>query len=94
MNKEECGKKTEVYSRVVGYYRPIQNWNRGKRHEFDLRKTFKLNAIYKEMEIERMRAMVDQAINEEVERLERIARLRIIVGEYLGESKSAFTVEH
>ena len=25
---------TEVYSRVVGYYRPIQNWNKGKAEEF------------------------------------------------------------
>ena len=30
---------TEVFSRVVGYYRPIQNWHRGKLAEFELRKT-------------------------------------------------------
>ncbi|MDO5441531.1 MAG: ribonucleoside triphosphate reductase [Bacillota bacterium] len=29
-----CGKKTEVYSRITGYYRPIQNWNDGKSQEF------------------------------------------------------------
>ncbi len=29
--------RTEVYSRVVGYYRPVQNWNRGKREEFSQR---------------------------------------------------------
>lgn len=29
--------KTEVYSRVVGYYRPVQDWNRGKREEFEQR---------------------------------------------------------
>ncbi|MCS7170827.1 MAG: ribonucleoside triphosphate reductase [Aquificaceae bacterium] len=29
-----CGKPTEVYSRVVGYYRPVQRWNRGKQEEF------------------------------------------------------------
>ncbi len=28
---------TEVYSRVVGYYRPIQNWNKGKVEEFSRR---------------------------------------------------------
>jgi len=28
---------TEVYSRVVGYYRPIQNWNKGKVEEFGRR---------------------------------------------------------
>jgi anaerobic ribonucleoside-triphosphate reductase len=36
----ECGKKTEVYSRVVGYLRPVHNWNAGKKEEFRLRKTF------------------------------------------------------
>ncbi len=41
--KKECGHATEVYSRVVGYYRPVQNWNKGKKEEFEVRKTFKLN---------------------------------------------------
>ena len=30
----KCGLKTEVFSRVCGYFRPIANWNRGKRAEF------------------------------------------------------------
>ncbi|MFH1225077.1 MAG: anaerobic ribonucleoside-triphosphate reductase [Candidatus Diapherotrites archaeon] len=30
----ECGKECEVYSRIVGYFRPVQNWNMGKREEF------------------------------------------------------------
>jgi hypothetical protein len=29
-----CARRCEVYSRVVGYYRPVQNWNNGKREEF------------------------------------------------------------
>ena len=29
-----CGGKTEVYSRITGYYRPIQNWNDGKLAEY------------------------------------------------------------
>ena len=29
-----CGEKTEVYSRITGYYRPVQNWNDGKTQEF------------------------------------------------------------
>ncbi|HSA34003.1 MAG TPA: anaerobic ribonucleoside-triphosphate reductase [bacterium] len=37
-----CGERTEVYSRVVGYYRPVQNWNKGKKEEFEARKTFKV----------------------------------------------------
>ncbi|MEM2618246.1 MAG: ribonucleoside triphosphate reductase, partial [Candidatus Hadarchaeales archaeon] len=35
-----CGGDCEVYSRVVGYYRPVQNWNVGKREEFRLRTYF------------------------------------------------------
>ena len=35
--------KCEVYSRVVGYIRPIQQWNDGKRAEFHKRKTFDAN---------------------------------------------------
>jgi hypothetical protein len=37
----KCGEKTEVYSRVCGYFRPVSNWNRGKEQEFKDRKTFK-----------------------------------------------------
>ena len=35
-----CGKTTEVYSRITGYYRPVQNWNDGKRQEFSERKVY------------------------------------------------------
>ena len=35
-----CGEKTEVYSRITGYYRPIQNWNDGKSQEYKDRKTY------------------------------------------------------
>ncbi len=37
-----CGKKTEVYSRITGYYRPVQNWNDGKVQEFKDRKMYDL----------------------------------------------------
>ncbi len=36
----ECGERTEIYSRVVGYLRPVNNWNAGKKEEFCLRKTY------------------------------------------------------
>ncbi len=36
----ECGRKTEVYSRITGYYRPVQNWNDGKLEEFKNRRTY------------------------------------------------------
>ena len=35
-----CGEKTEVYSRITGYYRPVQNWNAGKTQEFKERKEY------------------------------------------------------
>lgn len=35
-----CGKTTEIYSRITGYYRPVQNWNDGKTQEFADRKTY------------------------------------------------------
>lgn len=36
------GTLCEVYSRVVGYLRPVQGWNKGKKEEFALRKTMKV----------------------------------------------------
>ena len=39
----ECGEECEVYSRIVGYIRPVSQWNRGKRAEFKARKTFVIN---------------------------------------------------
>ncbi len=35
-----CGERTEVYSRITGYYRPVQNWNDGKTQEFANRKLY------------------------------------------------------
>ena len=39
-----CGKETEVYSRITGYYRPVKNWNEGKVQEFKDRQTYDVNA--------------------------------------------------
>ncbi len=36
----QCGESTEVYSRITGYYRPVQNWNDGKAQEFKDRKLY------------------------------------------------------
>jgi len=36
----DCGETTEVYSRITGYYRPVQNWNAGKTQEFKARKVY------------------------------------------------------
>ena len=50
-----CGKETEVYSRITGYYRPLKNWNDGKAQEFKDRKeydtaSFKLDLTDKKCE--------------------------------------------
>lgn len=37
-----CHKPTEVYSRITGYYRPVQNWNVGKTEEFKERKEYNI----------------------------------------------------
>ena len=39
----QCGKETEVYSRITGYYRPLRNWNDGKVQEFKERKEYDPN---------------------------------------------------
>jgi anaerobic ribonucleoside-triphosphate reductase len=40
--------RTEVYSRIVGYYRPVQNWNKGKREEFAQREYVDLSDAEKD----------------------------------------------
>ncbi len=40
----KCGARTEVYSRITGYYRPVQNWNDGKAEEFKERKVYKVDS--------------------------------------------------
>ncbi|MDI6826614.1 MAG: ribonucleoside triphosphate reductase [Candidatus Aenigmarchaeota archaeon] len=42
-NCPRCKKLTEVYSRIVGYYRPVQSWNEGKREEFRQRLEYKVS---------------------------------------------------
>ena len=42
MPKKNCDGKMEIYSRVVGFYRPLQNWNEAKEAEYKDRKEYKL----------------------------------------------------
>lgn len=42
MNNPKCQQPTEVYSRVCGFFRPVQQWNKGKREEFKERTPFKV----------------------------------------------------
>lgn len=43
MIDKTCKKETEVYSRVVGFYRPTKLWNKGKAEEFKQRNEYKVN---------------------------------------------------
>ena len=42
------GTETEVYTRIVGYYRAVKNWNLGKKEEYKVRKTFSAEAPVRE----------------------------------------------
>lgn len=42
MSETRCQQKTEVYARVCGFFRPVQQWNRGKREEYKDRVTYKV----------------------------------------------------
>ncbi len=47
-----CGGKTEVYCRITGYYRPVQNWNEGKTKEFKDRKVYDIEtSVFRPKEI-------------------------------------------
>jgi ribonucleoside-triphosphate reductase len=41
----DCGAETEVYSRVVGYLRPVRQWNGGKQAEFAIRSRYRIEAL-------------------------------------------------
>ncbi len=43
----KCGSSCEIYSRIVGYLRPISQWNEGKKSEFDMRKHFNMEPTAK-----------------------------------------------
>ena len=57
---EKCGSKNEVWSRIVGYIRPIQQWNDGKRAEFDDRKMYKLEQKTKEKEAAKTAPLLEE----------------------------------
>lgn len=41
--RRRCGAACEIWSRVCGYFRPVANWNKGKKQEFEDRKPYKPN---------------------------------------------------
>ena len=46
-----CGEKAEVYSRITGYYRPVQNWNDGKSQEYKDRKVYNIASSVMEQKV-------------------------------------------
>jgi len=59
--KEKCSMPTEVYSRVVGYFRPVQSWNEGKKEEFKDRKYYVLSNM-DETVVEESKIMENAAV--------------------------------
>ena len=41
----KCGQETEIYSRVVGYLRPVKQWNDGKQAEYAMRRTYRPDSV-------------------------------------------------
>jgi len=62
----DCGKKTEVYSRITGYYRPVQNWNDGKTQEYKDRKVYNIgNSVLKPLAEKQAAAPVQECVCED-----------------------------
>jgi ribonucleoside-triphosphate reductase len=63
-----CGKETEVYSRITGYYRPVQNWNDGKAQEYKDRKLYDISRSVLKKGHEKAEAKAEEAftVNEDV----------------------------
>ena len=67
----ECGERTEIYSRITGYYRPVQTWNDGKAQEFKDRKVYDIGhshlthqgVLHPEVKPEQPAAPVEEAAN-------------------------------
>ena len=55
-----CGAKTEVYSRITGYYRPVQNWNDGKAQEYKDRKEYDIENSVGRFDESKQQEVVEQ----------------------------------
>ncbi len=65
--KNVHGTETEVYARIVGYYRAVKHWNKGKRDEFDMRRMFTLEDS-KEYDITMNNAAESKAVKAEIKK--------------------------
>lgn len=59
-----CGENAEVYSRITGYYRPVQNWNEGKSQEYKNRKLYDMSQYASQYNMNHM-DQVESIINPE-----------------------------
>ncbi len=66
----KCGARTEVYSRITGYYRPVQNWNDGKSQEFKDRRVYNASSSMLRHENDRGHAKAQTVENCSVEAAE------------------------
>lgn len=57
-----CGEEAEVYSRITGYYRPVQNWNEGKGQEYRNRTTYKKIDFASHKPLEKIRLADDNKV--------------------------------
>lgn len=78
-NCPHCGEKAEVYSRITGYYRPVQNWNEGKAQEYKNRKIYNLK---------QSRALVSDAFARESSPVEQETEAPMLDGLYLFTTKT------
>lgn len=78
-NCPHCGEKAEVYSRITGYYRPVQNWNEGKAQEYKNRKIYNLK---------QSRPLVSDAFTRESLPVEQEAEVPMLDGLYLFTTKT------
>ena len=62
----KCGKPTEIYSRITGYYRPVKNWNDGKVQEFKNRKLYDFNKIQTDLTSVSKKEYYDSNDNENI----------------------------
>jgi len=49
MEKKELKVQAEIYSRVAGYFRPVNQWNKGKQEEFSQRLEYRIDTVIEEL---------------------------------------------
>jgi len=54
-----CGKPCKIWSRIIGYYTPVNQWNRGKAEEFDDRTPYSMEVANRRMKQQRKKEKAD-----------------------------------